>query len=87
MPLVIKNEQPPNTVSVLDMGDGQIGVIVHSPARSNVGRIVQRHNDTLIAIGKPPSWSWEGLMARNGMQGTRVRILEEGETLVVEGNQ
>jgi hypothetical protein len=69
-------------IPVREMSDGQIGIIVSWSGFGNyVGRIVQRYGDTLISLQKPSGNSWSQITLEDDC---RVRILQKGETLIIE---
>jgi len=69
---------------VLKMEDGDVAVIVSWPYNGCVGRVVQRYENTLISLGLDSDHSWRTLFSPIVSGKCRVRILEKGETLVVE---
>ena len=72
-------------INVLDMKDGDIGIITSWTFPSLIGRIVQRYRYSLIVLGCYSSRGWSDYFriadrdSRN-----RVRLLTPGETLIVE---
>lgn len=64
-----------------DMEDGDVGVIVGCAIDHYVDRVVQRHNNKLIAIGVSINGVWSPIS--NLPNTFRVRLLEKGETLIV----
>lgn len=84
MPVILRQKRDESIVSVADMQDGQIGVII-GWAFSNQsfnGRVVQRCGSTLFSIGKGVGWSWDncGSLAST----CKVRLLKKGEMLEVD---
>ena len=85
----LANKQKDNSISVLEMKDGDVGEIVAwgscSSKSQYIGLIVQRriwgNQDLLIALGAPAGKSWSNCRACLA-DSERVRLLEEGETLV-----
>lgn len=75
-----------NDIPVRELKDGQIGVITGCPSsgRDFAGDIIQRHEQYLISIGRSSEYSWNHIPTSDDF---RVRILGEGETLVITNNQ
>jgi hypothetical protein len=77
-------EEKPEGIWAGDMKDGDIGVIVASPAKNCIGRIVQRCNDSLIFLGYKEYHHWYDTFGQDIFaDGFRVRLLEKGEKLIV----
>lgn len=79
-----------NEIPVYEMEDGHIGVITIWAGRVEViGSVVQRFGNYLLHIGKPYTDRWdnpfEDEFYKSGEY--RVRILKEGEKLVIKNNQ
>ena len=75
-------------IPVGNMRDGQIGVITQWPIGDYVGRIVMRSCNDLITIGKPGRQNWTSYFSNpHDNHNTRVRILTNGETLIIEDNE
>ena len=70
-------------VMAKDLKDGQLAIITEDVSDYK-GRIIQKHGDSIIAIGVPYGYSWSGGANRLSLE---VRILEEGETLTVTNNE
>jgi hypothetical protein len=75
-----------NTIPVRELKDGQIAVITEwcNDNHEYDGQIVQRWNDNLIHIGEGSGESWTSLPNSDEC---RVRVLADGETLVIKNNQ
>lgn len=71
------------SIPVIEMKDGDIGVITKWTYTSAVGTVVQRYMDILISIGKHSRNSWSSIFP-NGNDSCRVRLLEKGEILIIE---
>lgn len=85
MPVILKEEEEEqNLVPFSNMKDGQIGEIKVSPVVNHIGSIVQRHGDKVITIGKSSSSAWSH---GSSVSTIFVRILEDGESLVVFNNE
>ena len=72
-----------NKVCVSEMKDGDIAVITNWKCKSYIGRVVQRYRDFLICVGTDSGHGWGEFFPNTSSPG-HVRILEKGETLVVE---
>ena len=81
MAVKLLKEEPINDVLVNDMEDGEIGVIVAWEPNEYIGRIVQRHEDELISIGKAYRYRWNAIDRLPSA--CRVRVLKKGEKLVI----
>ena len=68
------------------MRDGDVAVITFWSASPEqyIGKIVQRYGNTLITLGNDSGCSWTGIFSGTDVFQCRVRILEKGETLIVE---
>lgn len=70
-------------IPVSEMKDGEIGVITgwYAGTEKYIGIIVQRYNEKLVALQKPYIESWISI---SESENCRVRILQKGETLIIE---
>ena len=76
-----------DSVPIAEMRDGDVAVIMEWGAPHHKGNIVQRHGKKLICLGMSEGHSWGNLLTSlKSCSGNRVRILEAGETLIVEEN-
>jgi len=76
----------PKGIWVGDMKDGDIGVIVAWMYNMYIGHVVQRYQNSLIAIGMTSDSAWHRMWLSDECalsSGCRVRLLEKGEMLVV----
>jgi hypothetical protein len=74
-----------DSIPLNDMKDGQIGVIVKWKGDGYLGRIVQRHWNTLISVGMCSGKSWPNIF--NDYSGElRIRLIRKDETLCVDNN-
>ena len=74
-----------NTIPVRELKDGQIGVITEwRNFPENKGMVVQRYKNSIITLGGVSGKTWSPIPEYNL---TRVRVLAEGETLVIKNNQ
>ena len=71
------------SIPVSEMKDGEIGTITKWTYKNAVGTIVQRYNDILVTVGRPSGCSWPSIFP-NGDINCRIRILEKGDTLIIE---
>ena len=82
---LVNNEQP-KSICVNDMQDGDIGVVVVWSDGRYLGRIVQRYKDHLLVVGEQSGREWDTIF-NSGLgrwEDCHVRLLEKGETLIVE---
>ena len=78
----LKSNNEPNTIMAKDLEDGQIAVIIEDFSNYN-GRVIKKYGDNLVTIGMSSGQGW-----CNGDSVTLlVRVLENGETLIVTNNQ
>lgn len=70
------------TIPAYQMKDGQIGAIADGHL---AGRIVQRYDDKLIAIGEDSGQAYPNAISSKSEE-FKVRLLEEGETICVTNN-
>ena len=76
-------------ICVLDMPDGAVAkIVLWDDTGSLVGQSVQRHGEELILIGQPSKKSWSRVFTGNAIPNTwnrnRVRLLEAGDSIVIE---
>lgn len=85
--MVTLTKNKPDT-HVFDLKDGQVAVITKWGCGYE-GRVIQRYGNHLIVLGKPNGDGWDNIFGkpRESAKDCRVRILEDGETLVVQNNQ
>ena len=80
----LKNELVQNELLAKDLKDGQLAIIIDDALVGHYkGRIVQRYEDSMIAIGSPSGMSWEDITSNT----LKVRLLQDGELLVVTNNE
>lgn len=78
----LKSDEKPTTVMAKDLEDGQIAVIVEDFSDYK-GRVIQKFGDNLVTIGMGSGQGW-----CNGDSVTLlVRVLENGEELIVTNNK
>lgn len=76
------------SISVNDLKDGQIAEIICFPGQeSKHGLIVQRHDRWLIAVGQRSGKTHGSLIGSERSDDVLVRVLEEGESLIIVNNQ
>jgi len=69
-----------------DMEDGDVGMIVAWAYNMYIDRVVQRYQNSLIAIGIPSDFAWPRVWSDDKCKlssDCRVQLLEKGEMLVV----
>jgi len=76
------NEESDGAISADKMRCGQIAVIADGPYE---GRVVQRFVDSLVSIGRSSGSSFA--CGAVGGSSVTVRILPNGTTLTIEGNE
>lgn len=76
---LVKKERP-ERIWVGSMEDGDVGVIVSHMSSYYLGRIVQKHGDSLVSIGMQHNHGWNPIRTSPDF---RVRLLEKGEMLIV----
>lgn len=76
-----------NTISVLDMSDGDIAEIISWTNKQYVGTIVQRYINVLITVGSSSGKAWTGIfdIDKNSSAAAdcRVRLLVPGEKIEI----
>lgn len=78
----LKSNEKPNTIMAKYLEDGQIAVIVEDFSDYK-GRVIQKFGDNLVTIGMSSGQGW-----CNGDSVTLlVRVLENGEELIVTNNK
>lgn len=80
MKLVKDND---NSVSVLDMKDGDIAIITEWVHGSHIGDIVQRYKYDLVCLGKGSEYSWPNLFNSREDGLSKVEILPKGTRLEI----
>ena len=80
--VALKNELAQNELLAKDLKDGQLAIIVDK-YNDYKGRIVQRYKDSMVAIGLPEGNSWSNITCNT----LKVRLLQDGELLVVTNNE
>jgi len=82
--LKLREEIRDDSISVFDLPDGKIAIITSWSESESVGMLVQRWNESLIALGLPSGLSWSTYFRTNRDDKYRVRILRIGTTLIIE---
>lgn len=86
MPVVAHDEPVDNSISVLDLKDGQIAQITRWGSYFNyVGWYVQRSGVRIFTIGSANSW-WDCDNSYDS-DNLRVKVLPDGYLLKVVGNE
>ena len=78
------------SIPVRNMRDGQIAEIIQWDGTKELGRIVQRVGENLICIGFGYGEVWKNVFGNSAFaddDDSRVRILKNGETLIIEDNE
>lgn len=74
-----------DSIHIDDMKDGDIAEIVtRMPSGEHVGKIVQRIYQNLIIIGESGMNGWTGFFVTRTPKNRFVRILKDGEKLVIK---
>ena len=76
--------QVPNVISMSNMRDGDIAVIVSWSDNSHKGEIVQRYKNNLIRLGRPAGQGWGDVFERPFTQNPLVAILPVGTQLEID---
>lgn len=74
-----------NDIQLSELKDGQLGIITKWGIHTNlyVGRIVQWYKNNLIALNAMSGDGWPDAKTWNKSENYRVRVLQDGEELVV----
>lgn len=80
--VILKNELALNTIEAKELKDGQIAIIVEYHSNYK-GTIVQRYGNSMVAIGQNLSCGWDNITVNT----LKVKVLDEGEILVVTNNK
>lgn len=80
--VTLKNELEQNIIEARDLKDGQIAIIVEDYSNYK-GTIVQRYGHSMVAIGQNLSCGWDNITVNT----LKVKVLDEGEILVVTNNK
>jgi hypothetical protein len=75
-----------DSIPLSEMKDGQIGIITEwADYQKYAGRIVQRYDNILIALGRSSGSSWSRIFAECS-EHHRVRLLQNDEALYVDND-
>jgi hypothetical protein len=66
-----------------DLKDGQIAEVIDKERVEYYGRIIQIYKDNAVSIGRPSGNGWTAV----GSNTLEVRLLEEGERLLIIDNE
>lgn len=80
--VTLKNELEQNIIEARDLKDGQIAVIVED-YNNYKGTVVQRYGHSMVAIGFGENEGWSDIKPNT----LKVRVLDEGELLVITNNK
>lgn len=81
--VTLKNELEPKQTVANELKDGQLAIIIDTKFDDYYGKIVQRYGDSMVAIGLKEGSGWSDITYNT----LKVRVLEEGEILVVTNNK
>jgi hypothetical protein len=80
--LKLKDELQFKTIEMSELKEGQIAVVVED-FNAYKGRVVQRYGDNALVLGMSYGNGWTEIQYNT----LKVRVLEEGETLVISRNK
>lgn len=69
-----------------DLKDGQIAEIIVGPNSIYLNTIVQRYENILISVGQASKMSWSNIFNITSTDHWRLRVLEEGEKIIIKNN-
>ena len=78
----LKSNEKPATIMAKDLKDGQIAIIIEDFSDYK-GRVIQKFGDNLVTIGMSSGQSW----CNGDSVKLLVRVLENGEELIITNNQ
>lgn len=73
-------------IKLKDLKDGQIAEIISGPQPFHPGTIVQRYKDILLPIGLISGRAWTSLFDCSAKDTWKLRVLEEGEKIIIKNN-
>ena len=79
----LEKELSEKKLLMCDLKDGQIAEVIDKERPEYYGRIVQRYKDICVCFGKSYGNSWTDVQFNT----LEVRLLEEGEKIVVFNNK
>lgn len=82
MPAQLSETSIPVGIQAGELRDGEIAVILSSPHRHHIGKIVMRYKEDLISIGEDCGKAWSQFFPTSSSE-IRVRVLERGEQIVI----
>ena len=74
-------------LSPRDLRDGQIAIVIGGEFPHHRGYIVQRYGKDLIAIGENYGHSWGDVCTPDSENNLELRVLEDGEKIIVKDNK
>ena len=85
MPCTLHNADSPDIISVSNMPDGALGVLVEcATCPDSVGQIVQRYGSALVVLGERSGRCWGTICENTAVKSPfRVRLLKPGELIRV----
>lgn len=81
--VTLKNELEPFATVANELKDGQLAIITDTKFAEYNGTIVQRYGNSMVAIGLKEGSGWSDITYNT----LKVRVLDEGEILVVTNNK
>ena len=81
--VILKNELEPKQLIASELKDGQLAIIIDTGFEHYYGRIVQRYGNSMVSIGLREGKSWSDITCNT----LKVRVLDEGEIIVVTNNK
>ena len=73
-------------IKLKDLKDGQIAEIIEGPESKYLNIIIQRYKDILISVGQASGLSWSYIFNTTSTDTWRLRVLEEGEKIIIKNN-
>jgi len=87
MGVKLESKRRKGVINVSELKDGQIAEIISWIYSEYIGIIVQRYQDSLVSIGESSGDSWESIYKSHLFNEVCVvRILDEGEMLIITNN-
>jgi hypothetical protein len=79
----LEKESGEKELLMRDLEDGQMAEVIDSERPEYYGRIVQRYKNICVSLGLPEGNSWTDVQFNT----LRVRLLEDGEKIVIFNNK
>lgn len=71
-------------VSPFVMKCGEIGIIENWINKNYIGTVVQKYNNSLIALGKSSGEGWSSTTALSNVDTCGIRLLKVGDTITIK---